>query len=49
MYGQMRSSQLQQEQSRSDAFGNVAGAFGNVAMFAASPGGQGAIQLIDNK
>jgi len=40
IYGQMRSAQLQQEQSRSDAFGNVAGAFGNLAMFAASPGGQ---------
>lgn len=40
LYGQMRSNQLQQEQSRSDAFGAVSGAFGNVGMFAASPAGQ---------
>jgi len=40
LYSQMRASQLQQEQSRSDAFGSIAGAFGNVGMFAASPAGQ---------
>ena len=40
LYGQMRSAQLQQEQSMSDTFGAVSGAFGNVGMFAASPAGQ---------
>mgnify|MGYP003149086066 CR=1 FL=1 len=34
MYGEMRSAQLQQEQSRSDLFGNISGAFGNIAQFA---------------
>ncbi len=34
MYGEMRSAQLQQEQSQADLFGNISGAFGNIAQFA---------------
>ena len=34
MYGEMRSAQLQQEQSQADLFGNISGAFGNIAAFA---------------
>ena len=34
MYGEMRSAQLQQEQSQADLFGNISGAFGNIAEFA---------------
>ena len=45
LYGQMRSSQLQQEQSRSDLFGSISGAFGNVGMFAATDVGQ---DFLDN-